>query len=273
MYLPLIIYSESDDFQIHCLHKLLWQLHNLACLLLPLVLYSSSSTNSQNDPFELQIRLFLFSKAFNGSSVYPLSNLISYFSKISHLILVKLAFSLKHIRKALSKIFIISLMSGKFFPQIYSFLILFFSQKFQFLSCVRFLAIPWIAACQASQSTTNSRSLLELTYIKSVMPSNHLILCHPLLLLPSIFPSIRVFSNESVLCIRWSKYWSFTFSISPSNEYSGLISFRWTDWISLQFRGLSRVFSNTTVQKHQFFSAQLSLWSNSHIHTWLLEKP
>ena len=88
------------------------------------------------------------------------------------------------------------------------------------------------------------------------MPSNHLILCHPLLLLPSIFPSIRVFSNESVLHIRWPKYCSFSFSISPSNEYSGLISFRWTAWISLQSKGLSRVFYNTTFQKHQFFSAQ-----------------
>ena len=89
--------------------------------------------------------------------------------------------------------------------------------------------------------------------------SNHLNLCHPLLLLPSIVPRIRVFSNESVICIRWPKYWSFSFSISPSNEYSGLISFRWTGWISLQSKGLSRVFSNTTVQKHQFFHAQLSL--------------
>ena len=97
---------------------------------------------------------------------------------------------------------------------------------------------------------------------------NHLILCHPLFLLSSIFPSIRVFSNESVLCIRWPKYWGFSFSISPSNEYSGQISFRWIGWISLQSNGLSRVFSNTTVQKHQFFSAQLSLESNSHIHTW-----
>ena len=101
--------------------------------------------------------------------------------------------------------------------------------------------------------------------IESVMPSNHLILCRPLLL-PSIFPSIRVFSNESVLHIRWPKYWSFSFSISPYNKYSGLISFR-MDWlISLQSKGLSRVFFNTTVQKHQFFGAQLSLWSNSHIH-------
>ena len=108
--------------------------------------------------------------------------------------------------------------------------------------------------------------------IESVMPFNHLILCRLLLLLPSIFPSIRVFSNESALRIRWPKYWSFSFSISPSNEYSGPISFRWTGWISLQSKGLSRVFSNTTAQKLQFFCAQPSLWSNSHIRTWPLEK-
>ena len=90
---------------------------------------------------------------------------------------------------------------------------------------------------------------------------------HPLLLPLSIFSSIRVFSNESVLPIRWSKYWSFSFNISPSNEHPGLISFRWTGWISSQSKGLSRVFSNTTVQKHQFFGAQLSSQSNSHIHT------
>ena len=93
---------------------------------------------------------------------------------------------------------------------------------------------------------------------ESVMPSNHLILCHPLLLPPLIFPSIRVFFNESALGIRWPRYWSFSFIISPSNEYSGLISLL-TGWISLQSKGLSRVFSNTTVQKHQFFGAQLSL--------------
>ncbi|CAM9878328.1 unnamed protein product [Rangifer tarandus platyrhynchus] len=103
--------------------------------------------------------------------------------------------------------------------------------------------------------------------IESVMPSNHLTLCRPLLLLPSIFPSIRVFSKESVLRIRWPKYWSFSFSVSPSNEYSGLISFVLTGWISLQSEGLSGVFSSTTVQKHQFFGAQPSLWSSSHIHT------
>ena len=128
-------------------------------------------------------------------------------------------------------------------------------------------ATPWTAACQASLSITNSQSLLKFMSIDSVIPGNYLILCHPLLLQPSILPSIRVFTNESVFCIRWPKYWSFSFGISPSNEYSGLISFR-IDWFDLlQSKGLSRVFSNTTVQKHQFFSAQLSLWSNSHIHT------
>ena len=111
---------------------------------------------------------------------------------------------------------------------------------------------PWTAAHQASLFITNSRSLLRHISFNSVMPSNRLILCHPLLLLPSIFPSIGVFSNESVLPIRWSKYWSFGFSISPSNEYAGLISLGWTGWISLLSKGLSRVFSNTTVQKHQF---------------------
>ena len=110
--------------------------------------------------------------------------------------------------------------------------------------------------------------------IESVMPPNRLILCHPLLLPPSIFPtSIRVFSNESALRMRWPKYWSFSFNIGPSNEHPGPISLEWTGWISLQSKGLSRVFSNTTVQKHQFFGAQLSSQSNSHIHTWLLEKP
>ena len=95
-----------------------------------------------------------------------------------------------------------------------------------------FLQPPWTEACQASLPFTISQSLLKLMSIELVMPSNHLILCCPLLLLPSIFPSIRVFSNESVLCIRWPKYWSFSFSISPSNKYSGLISFR-IDWLDL----------------------------------------
>ena len=138
-------------------------------------------------------------------------------------------------------------------------------------------------------SITNSQSLPKLISIESVMPSNHLILCHSLLLLPAIFPSIRVFSNESALCIRQPKYWSFSFNISPSNEHPVLISFRMTGWISLQSKGISRVFSNTTVQKHQFFCALISsfffsiyfqqleanyftilqwfLQSNSHIHT------
>ena len=115
----------------------------------------------------------------------------------------------------------------------------------QSLSHVWLFETPWTAAHQVSLSITDSQSLLKLMSIESMMPSNHLTLCHPLLLLPSIFPSIRFFSNESVLCIRWPKYWSFRFSISPSNEYSGLISLGWTGWISLQSKGLSRVFSNT----------------------------
>ena len=118
----------------------------------------------------------------------------------------------------------------------------------------------------------NSWRLLKLISITLVMPSNYLILCRPLLLPPSIFPSIRVFSNEPVLHIRWPKYWSFSFSIHPSNEYSGLISFRIDSLDVLAVQG-PRVFSNTTVQKHQFFGAQLSSQSNSPIHTWPLEKP
>ena len=106
------------------------------------------------------------------------------------------------------------------------------SLSVQSLSRVQLFAIPWTATCQASLSVTNSRSLLKLMSIESVMPFNHLILCCPLLLLLSIFPSIKVFSSESVLHIRWPNYWSFSFSISPSNEYSGLISFR-MDWLDL----------------------------------------
>ena len=132
-------------------------------------------------------------------------------------------------------------------------------------------ATPWSAACQVPLSFTMSRSLLKIMSIELVMLSNHLVLCCLILLLPSIFPSIRVFSNESALYIRWSKYWSF--SISPSNEYSQLISFR-NDWFDLlQSKGLLRVFSSTTIQKHQFLGTQPSLWSNCHIHTGLLEKP
>ena len=112
---------------------------------------------------------------------------------------------------------------------------------------------------QTSLYNTNPWSLLKLMSIESVMPSSHLILYHPLLLPPSIFPRIRVFSNESALCIRWPKYWGFSFNISPSNEYSGLISFR-MDWLDLlAVQGTPKIFSNITVQKHQFFSTQLSL--------------
>ena len=143
----------------------------------------------------------------------------------------------------------------------------------QSLSCVRLFATLWIATCQASLSITNSRSSSRLTSIGSVMPSSHLILCRPLLLLPPIPPSIRVFSNEPTLHLRWPKYWSFSFSIIPSKEIPGLIPLEWIGWISLQSKGLSRVFSNTTVQKHQFFGAQPSSQSNSHIHTWPQEKP
>ena len=127
----------------------------------------------------------------------------------------------------------------------------------QSLSRIRLFATLQTAACQASLSITNPQSLLKLMSVVSVMPSNHLILCRPLLFPPSIFPSIRVFSNESVLCIRWPKYWSFSFSISPSNEYSGLVSFR-MDWLDLlAVQGTLRIFTNTTVQKHQFFSLLL----------------
>ena len=142
-------------------------------------------------------------------------------------------------------------------------------QSVQSLSHIQLCATTWTAACQASLSITNSGSLLKLMSIESVMPSNHLILCPPLLLLPSIFPSTRVFSNESALRISWPKYLSFTLNISASNEHPGMISFRidWFDLLPKKSKGLSRVFSNTTVQKHQFFGAQLSLQSNSHIHT------
>ena len=136
----------------------------------------------------------------------------------------------------------------------------------QLLSHVQLFVTPWTAACQASLCITTSRSLLKLMSIESGIPSNHLILCCPLLLPPSIFPSIRVFSNESVLPIRCPKYWSFSFSISPSNDYSGLISFRmdWLDLLAVQGTLESLLHSSslcffTTVQKHQFFGTQLSL--------------
>ena len=143
----------------------------------------------------------------------------------------------------------------------------------QSLSCVRLFATPWIAAHQASLSITNSQSSLKLMCIESVMPSSHLILCCPLLLLPQSLPASGSFPMSQLFA--WggqSTGVSASASVLPMNtqEWSPL---GWTGWISLQSKELSRVFSNTTVQKHQFFSAQLSSQSNSHIHTWPLEKP
>ena len=134
------------------------------------------------------------------------------------------------------------------------------------MSHVQLFASPWTAACQDSRSITNSWSLLKLMSIELMMPCNYLICCRPLLLPPSIFPSIRVFSSESVICIRWSKYWSFSFSNSPSNEYSGLISFR-IDWFDLSVQGTLK-----SLLQHHSSKASIS-WpsaffiSNSHIHT------
>ena len=134
-------------------------------------------------------------------------------------------------------------------------------------------ATPWIAARQASLSITNSRSSLRHTSIELVMPCSYLILCRPLLLLPPIPHSIRVFSNESVLCIRWPKYWSFSFSISPSNKYSGLISFR-IEWFALlTVQGTLKSLLQHHSSKTSILHTQLSLQSNSCIHAWLLEKP
>ena len=135
------------------------------------------------------------------------------------------------------------------------------------LSRVQLFATQWTAAHQASLSITNSRSLLKLRSIESVMPSNHLILCCPLLLPPSIFPSIRVFSNKSVFCIRWPKYWSFSFSISPLNEYSGLISFR-MDWLDLlAVQGTLKSLLQNHSSKASIFQHSVALWFNSHIHS------
>ena len=137
----------------------------------------------------------------------------------------------------------------------------------QSLSRVRLFATPWIAGRQTSLSITNSQSSLKLMSIDSVMPSSHLILCRPLLLLPPIPPSIRVFSNESTLHMRWSTYWSFRFSISPSNEHPGLISFR-MDWLDLlAVQGTLKSLLQHHSSKHQFFGAQFSSQSNSHPYT------
>ena len=142
------------------------------------------------------------------------------------------------------------------------------------LSYVQPSETTWTSAHQASLSITSSPRLLKLMLmIELMMPSNYLILCHPVLLLPSTFPSIRVFSKESILRIKWWKYWIFSLSISASNDYSRLISFKmdWLDLLAVQ-RTLKSLLQHHS-SKHQFFGAQLSLWSNSQIHTWLLENP
>ena len=150
---------------------------------------------------------------------------------------------------------------------------LFIFSSVQSLSRVWLFATPWTAARQASLSITNSQSLLKLMSLESVMPSNHLILCHPLLLLPSILPSIRVFSMGHFFASGGHSIGvSASASVLPMN-IQDWFPLGWTGWICLLSKGLSRVFSNTTVQKHQFFGAQLSSWSNSHIRTLLLEKP
>ena len=147
-----------------------------------------------------------------------------------------------------------------------------YSVQFSSVTQLCLFATPWITARQASLSITNSQSLLKLMSIKSVMPSSHLILCHPLLLLPPIPPSIRVFSNESTLCMRWPKYWSFSFSIGPSNEHPGLRSFR-MDWLYLlAVQGTLKSLLQHHSSKASIFSAQLSSQFNSYIHTWPLEK-
>ena len=143
----------------------------------------------------------------------------------------------------------------------------------QSLSRVQIFATPWTTAGQVSLSITNTRSLPKLMSIESVMPSSHLILCRPLLLLPPVPSSIRVFSSESTLHMRWPKYWSFSFSISPSNEHLGLISFR-MDWLDLlAVQGTLKSLLQHHSSKASILGAQLSSQSNSHIHTWPQEKP
>ena len=142
----------------------------------------------------------------------------------------------------------------------------------QSLSHVWLFVTPWTAAWQPSLSFAISWSLLKLMSIESVMLFNYLILCHPLLLLSSAFPRIRVFSSELALHLRWPKYCSISFSISPSMNIQGWFPLGLNGLISMLSKGLSRVFSNTTIQRYQLFSAQHSLWPNYPIHTWLLEK-
>ena len=144
-----------------------------------------------------------------------------------------------------------------------------FAVVVQLLSHVQLFATPGTTACHASLSITNSRSLLKCMSSQSMMPYNHLILCYPLLLLTSFFLSIRVFSRESALPMWWPIYWNFRFSINFPMNIQGWFPLGLTSWISLQSKGLSNI-SNTTVWKSQFFGAQPSLWSNSHIHIWLI---
>ena len=143
----------------------------------------------------------------------------------------------------------------------------------QSLSHVQRFVTPWTAAGKASLSITNTRSLSKLMSIESVMPSSHLILCHPLLLLPPVPSSIRIFSSESTLHMRWPKYWSFSFSISPSNEHPGLISFR-MDWLDLlAVQGTVKSLLQHHSLKASILQCSVSSESNSHIHTWPQEKP
>ena len=146
-------------------------------------------------------------------------------------------------------------------------------QTIQLLSSVGLFATPWTVARQASLSITNSWSLLKLMSIESVMPSNHLLLCHPLILLPSIFPASGSFPMSQFFTSGGQSIGVSASTSVLSMDIQDWFPFGLTGWISLQSKGLSRVFSNTTVQKHQFFGAQLSLWSNSHVHTYLLQKP
>ena len=153
------------------------------------------------------------------------------------------------------------------------YILIIFKDSVQSLSHVRLFATPWTTACQVSLSITKSRSPPKPMSIQSMMSSNHLILCRPLLLLPSIFPSIRVFSNESALCMRWPKYWSFSFNISPSNEHPGLISLRMDCFGSPFSPRDPQEFSPIPQFKSINSSALSFLCSPTHIHTWLLEKP
>ena len=142
----------------------------------------------------------------------------------------------------------------------------------QSLSRVRLFAIPWAVAHQALLSSTVFQSLLKFMSIEFLILSNQFILSCPFLLLPSAFPSISIFSDELVLPMSWSNYWSFSFSICPSEEFQGTFPLGLNGLISLPSKGLSRVFSSTTIRNHPFFGSQSSLWPNSHICTWLLEK-